>query len=1328
MADNPFYPGYNPADDVNRIYPGKGMARMPAYRAAPSFQFGNFGEGFNILMDEIDAKLRPDLEKGNLKFVNIPKWMWDRTVDDMKQALMVHVYPSKVDPIAVDDYEPGTVPGASGLSLNVNPVDWAKDPGKILSKTAKSYARIVFDPDDMERRARERVWDTMMKEDPTQRDSALTGIDRTIQSQYLAEASRYGLGGDSNPLALHGLNVIRKEKAQLEEVFENDGTVTTVTEKLSMEPGLAGWTGRDKGHARIKIQTTTASTAGGVIGRDGEIMAGGFLVEKQVDTGERMGAAFIEWQRYYDSPLYRARKYHEFLATTTDFVATDLHNLYQRRSTLPAAERLSAEDTQFIENYLAMAHFKNVHEDTGSAYKRITDKLDSQRMPDGNTVRVVETNDAKQNIIKIQIGSASAPTPSAGPAGPETTMVAAPAVAAGAAKKPVVLLSYNETTGKYGGTIYEFFEKLEKDKETFTQTRAILARNGDAKMLADFDKMTRTIEGHMDELLGRFGILETLEGGRARFIPSEYLQALLDDPSKANIQKLRFQLETYMGVSDKALLGKGLWGFNSLRESPEATLDRYLGYGLLAESDSKFRKIAQEHGLHSARAELYAKIARRQEGFERVSEIYNAWKGGKMPENYGWTQGMKTLFRASSLAANPNQIIQYGLSKINYFGAQATDDGTFDETWGKGWRNDLGVNRLLENGFSIELEDAAIGQKWKTTRMVGGAHFAAVKDLQQLSKLPGGKETLEKLLIQGLPIVIERDGKLFLSEHYLHAFFPNGIPTDPEELQKALRKLKVLQEQAEEFKKWVHGHLGALGIREMPDIDLYMQLIDKLNKQSVFLNITRQYAGWLEKIVAFGNRLQAALFEKLGVSRFVQAYGLQNVAIKKAIQEAIVVGLEKAAAKLGLHAISQSIGSAAPGIGNAVAFVATMVAEKIVNTAVSVAKSTVGSAWDLIVKGEAKDVMAEVDEAAVKTLKIVAVVILLLLLVSTVIFGGLGALVSGILMLGPNGLGTVFGSATLGSQQNLASNPYIVMLSTFSDIDPTRQHSLMTQEFHDWEEYWPLPGASGYPTGIPGGEPIPGVPSIDWGEEHLECFLEGTPPPHYLNLPRRDMSAIPSPTNSNAISDEMWTILADPDDGIRLGFWCWNNFSPRYCDWNDANPRRCDNIFFWDEFIQHPNHCYHHFTWLYPGCTGESSAIAADDSLFWCGQLVHQAYRLHGISGEVPITNAINMSQVAAFQSMGRLRAGNAPNHEDALVSGDAAYTGGAPQPDGSPPAFVSHVAAVHSVSEDYVGIMQTNTGYQFVYYAIAADGYAYNAFNARAWYYGLSVTGDPQR
>lgn len=162
MASNPLYPGYvpNPKDDpIHPLYPGyfPGQAEVRLPRG-PDIKPNEFNfDQITQLIDQVSANYM-------LAGPDLPKWVIERAVDDFKQNLKASIRPADVNQEDLDDYDVNSLPGAFGLNVNLNPMDWIEDPKKTATKTVQGWWKSGVNWKDIETRYRVEAWRQVFNE------------------------------------------------------------------------------------------------------------------------------------------------------------------------------------------------------------------------------------------------------------------------------------------------------------------------------------------------------------------------------------------------------------------------------------------------------------------------------------------------------------------------------------------------------------------------------------------------------------------------------------------------------------------------------------------------------------------------------------------------------------------------------------------------------------------------------------------------------------------------------------------------------------------------------------------------------------------------------------------------------------------------------------------------------------------------------------------------------------------------------------------------------------------------------------------------------------
>ena len=116
---NPFFPGYYVGDPLP-----KPLKDKRKYGPPNEYKFDIFSEYLDWVAADVTG---------------LPTWVKDRIMGDWKSSLKAEIKPQKEIPIEVyDRYGEETKqdqPGAFGIGVNLNPIDWITDPKKQIRKT-----------------------------------------------------------------------------------------------------------------------------------------------------------------------------------------------------------------------------------------------------------------------------------------------------------------------------------------------------------------------------------------------------------------------------------------------------------------------------------------------------------------------------------------------------------------------------------------------------------------------------------------------------------------------------------------------------------------------------------------------------------------------------------------------------------------------------------------------------------------------------------------------------------------------------------------------------------------------------------------------------------------------------------------------------------------------------------------------------------------------------------------------------------------------------------------------------------------------------------------
>ncbi|MFC1622271.1 hypothetical protein ACFL13_02755, partial [Patescibacteria group bacterium] len=211
MPAAPFYPGYRPdkpePTHIPGYYPGKTIPRK--YR--PKKYSEPIEYQFDQTLDFID-----DFDK-SVDLSNLPRYYRERVVDDFKQNLKAQIKPRDIDPTLLDDYDLQALPGAAGISINLNPADWIEDPGKEVKKTLKGWWKTATNLQDLDTMAKKEFWGAVtglrtIQDPDTRKEIEVELVAEEKSLKKALEGKAKALGGREavvydNPLSLLGLEV-----------------------------------------------------------------------------------------------------------------------------------------------------------------------------------------------------------------------------------------------------------------------------------------------------------------------------------------------------------------------------------------------------------------------------------------------------------------------------------------------------------------------------------------------------------------------------------------------------------------------------------------------------------------------------------------------------------------------------------------------------------------------------------------------------------------------------------------------------------------------------------------------------------------------------------------------------------------------------------------------------------------------------------------------------------------------------------------------------------------------------------------------------------------
>ena len=350
-SGNILYPGY---------YPGQPVIRSPR-GGRPKYNEYTYGA--------IDEYLNQfDIHSADIGAV--PRWVWERAWKEVEASLeVIDVTPENTS------YEAGLakefpreelqeLPGVGGISFNLNPADWIKDPGKQVKKTLKGWSKAVFSFDDFSARVqKEKIWDPLISGYTSKTGMPIPGIN--FQFAKKAEGDDLGRGIDSipagslTPLQLSGLGVTYERKSKKEKKFY-DGT---------------DW-------------------------QD---------VVEDADAFEEFGVQFKDFTQKVDSSLTRYGSYSKLQMSAVKALDASLKKSFGKGANIDEDGYIAGHyksvivdqiDAMVAEGFLVQAHFAGQLEGLSSAQRDLSKALEKLMLGVGDTKAALENVDrAKLKLI-----------------------------------------------------------------------------------------------------------------------------------------------------------------------------------------------------------------------------------------------------------------------------------------------------------------------------------------------------------------------------------------------------------------------------------------------------------------------------------------------------------------------------------------------------------------------------------------------------------------------------------------------------------------------------------------------------------------------------------------------------------------------------------------------------------------------------------------------------------------------------------------------------------------------------------------------------------------
>jgi hypothetical protein len=207
-STNPFYPGY---------YPGEPLYKRPVG-----------GEKYKPPSEPMDwAGLDAYINSIEIDAANAPRFFIDNIKDDFKSSLTAKsTVPSsglgEADIARHGEEATEDLPGAFGISISLNPQDWAKDPLNQVKKTIVGWRKAALDYDDLDAFYREELWIKALSRPQSYERRQARFANMSRMERYVARVEEAGAGavsegasrgagiyvpGSYNPLSVDDLGV-----------------------------------------------------------------------------------------------------------------------------------------------------------------------------------------------------------------------------------------------------------------------------------------------------------------------------------------------------------------------------------------------------------------------------------------------------------------------------------------------------------------------------------------------------------------------------------------------------------------------------------------------------------------------------------------------------------------------------------------------------------------------------------------------------------------------------------------------------------------------------------------------------------------------------------------------------------------------------------------------------------------------------------------------------------------------------------------------------------------------------------------------------------------
>ncbi|KKS31373.1 hypothetical protein A2380_02635 [candidate division WWE3 bacterium RIFOXYB1_FULL_43_24] len=933
MADNPLFPGSIPrkeGESVNPLFPGY-LEGQKAYRPPR----GNFLSGYQYYADY----WLEQLDQMSIDTGNIPKWFLDRYVDDFKRNMRAIYSVENIPVEQMDDYDQDVMPGVTSVSLSLDPTEW-KDPGKVVDSTVKSWIK------------------------------AGTGL----------RFKKEGWGLESSPIDL----------------TDYDNNVRTALWKAALgiqQEGEMSELGVSGGRA---IAATTRAMAG-----DGAQGSGVFNFKDAdyvVSSGKRgyqeMAKNAVEVERYIKAGPKRDSKHDTFLGALAGALAEELDGKIPELG--ESGDRLK----QGAELDGKKAFVAKTRKDLfGELFEDSTERE--------NFKKAAAALSAKQEMASKMGSSRTAIFADYGLKG---------FLEARYSGHPEAKKRGDDTVAESGLTRF--------------QDRLLFLKTDLQKHIGINDLGVATGKGGIDSISEELRKIDLKDKGLAVIADDlkksgdaykEYLQQVWDALNKfegkeikngvvKNVNKISerelLNIISNIKVNGKELTGGGLFDPSIQRDllrkiDSDVTLpgkfgkyEKRLQIGAYlskletlaaTEQDEngnlKIAKLFEENGLPAYKgffgnqARMVASRLELDRGSYAIEEFYDAVTQGKFMERFVWNRISRKL-----VGYTPGELLQNRLAKVGYFGLVIDDSQV-----SKKLKNSEVFNSAFRYKFSIDLD----GEKQK---FLGDSRLAFIGTYSGfLADLDNGLSAQDiKDILSGKENLFDADGNVIEK-------FKNKVvgwwTKDP-------YQGRYIHRQIENYREWLRA-TKPFGIDidhlKEGDEEKLFELFKALRKEDGFygsLNITTQYAGYIQRLGMALNKLQHKLFGNPVFQKFIRpALQLKTIIAEKVSK--LTADVLAALATKGLHVLT---GGGTVIFDKLIEKVLKPLIRFITRKAVEFSQNFVGA----LAQGDLSKAMAQVDKEIAQVVKFSMYVIgIPLIMIYILVYGLFGTVLSSISPIDP---------------------------------------------------------------------------------------------------------------------------------------------------------------------------------------------------------------------------------------------------------------------------------------------------------------------------------------